>query len=88
MLGYDDHMGMGNSVTMDDQAHAFGVDHLAHSFQERMGSSINPQSQRLGYVREVIDVLLRDNEDLTLPHWLSIHEGQYFLVLIDFARLE
>jgi hypothetical protein len=33
-------------------------------------------------------MLLRDNEHLTLTHWLNIHKGYYFIVLIDFARLK
>lgn len=36
----------------------------------------------------MIDMLLRDDKHLPLPHWLNVHEREHVVVLIDFARIE
>ena len=33
-------------------------------------------------------MLLWNNEHLPRSHWLNIHKSEYFIVLIDFARLK
>jgi hypothetical protein len=83
LLGNDDEVCVRNTVSMDQVAHPLKRENLSHATTDPLGTRHDAGCYRIGDVREMIDVLVGNDETLAWSSGLECHERRDDVVTID-----
>jgi len=85
LLRHDDEVRMRDPVPMHEIADALRGKHRSHSAADTLGDGHDVLREKVWHIREVIDVLLGNDEALARCRRLQRHEGGDQVIVVDEA---
>ena len=86
LLGNDDEVCVCNTISMNQVAHPLKRENLSHATADPLRNRHDAGCYRIGDIREMIDVLVGNDQALTWSSWLQGHERRGGVVTIDETR--